>query len=39
MIRGLTEAVSVFSVRPTDSNFAKLPPAKVLAVQRNARQS
>jgi len=39
MIRGLTEAVSVFSVRPTDSNFAKLPSANALAVQRNARQS
>jgi len=39
MLRGLTEAVSVFSVRPTDSNFAKLPSANALAVQRNARQS
>ena len=39
MLRGLTEAVSVFSVRPTDSNFAKLPSANALAVQRNGRQS
>ena len=39
MLRGLTEAVSVFSVRPTNSNFAKLPSANALAVQRNGRQS
>ena len=39
MLRGLTEAVSVFSVRPTDSNFAKLPSANVLALQRNGQQS
>jgi adenylate cyclase len=39
MLRGLTEAVSVFSVRPIDPDLTKLPPVKVLAVQRNARQS
>jgi len=39
MLRGLTEAVSVFSVRPTAPNLTKLPPGKVLAVQRNAWQS
>lgn len=39
MLRGLTEAVSVFSVRPADPDLTKLSPAKVLAVQRNARQS
>jgi hypothetical protein len=39
MLRGLTETVSLFSVRPTAPNLTKLPPGKVLAVQRNAWQS
>jgi class 3 adenylate cyclase len=39
MLRGLTEAVSVFSVRPADPDLTNLSPAKVLAVQKNARQS
>jgi hypothetical protein len=39
LLRGLTEAVSVFSVRPTDPGLTGLPPVKVLAVQRRARQS
>jgi adenylate cyclase len=39
MLRGLSDAVSVFAVRPTDPNSPKLPPVKVLAVQRNAGRS
>ena len=39
MLRGLTEAVSVFSVRPTVANLTKPSPVKELALRRNAQQS
>jgi len=39
LLRGLTDAVSVFSVAPPDPSCAKPSPVKVLANRRDARQT